>query len=285
MVSFSDTEARRTGASSEAIRKHYDYSAEFYSLWLDKDLTYSCALWREGDDLEAAQQRKLDWHVHNARAGDADRVLDVGFGWGSCLKRLAATHGVKSAVGLTLSPAQADFVRDTTDPRVEVILEGWEDHHPVEPYDAIVSVESFEHFVRPDHSSEERARIYGQFFEKCHEWLKPNGRVTVQTNAYGTGKFQRGAIASIFPESDLPRLVEILDGAEPFFRTLVVRNDYADYVVTLRHWLDSLMTNREAASELVGEEVTKHYCEYLAAASRGFDRGIFDLFRLVFERR
>ena len=69
------------GASAEAIGYHYSIGNEFYRLWLDKTITYSGALWEEGDTLEAAQFRKLDYHLTQARVQPGARVLDVGCGW------------------------------------------------------------------------------------------------------------------------------------------------------------------------------------------------------------
>src|SRR5688500_8349804 len=99
------------GASAEAIQYHYDVGNGFYQLWLDADLNYSCAMWHENDTLEEAQLRKLDHHIAAARAQGGARVLDIGCGWGSLMRRLVEHHGVDRAVGLTLSAQQADWIR------------------------------------------------------------------------------------------------------------------------------------------------------------------------------
>ena len=139
------------GASPEAIRQHYDVSNDFYQLWLDPTLTYSGAMWEEGDDLEAAQIRKIDYHIEQARAPGTGRVLEIGCGWGSTLRRLVNVHGVRKAIGLTLSQAQRDWLNNTLDdPRIEVRLENWFDHEPEAPYDAIISIAAFEAFAKYD---------------------------------------------------------------------------------------------------------------------------------------
>src|SRR5688572_25683389 len=97
---------RDDGASRSAIRHHYDLSNDFYALWLDPSMTYSSALWSDGDSLASAQRRKLDFHIEGARAPGAARVLDVGCGWGGLLQRAVDDWGVGHAVGLTLSQAQ-----------------------------------------------------------------------------------------------------------------------------------------------------------------------------------
>src|SRR5262249_28276009 len=98
-------ERSRPGASAEAIRHHSAPSNEFYRLWLDRDMVYSCALFGPGDTLERAQERKLDFHVEQARAARARKVLEIGCGFGALLRRLVSVHGVERAVGLTLSDA------------------------------------------------------------------------------------------------------------------------------------------------------------------------------------
>src|SRR5258705_13615220 len=97
------------GASAEAIQHHYDVGNDFYTLWLDETKTYSSALWEDARTLEEAQLRKIDYHIRQARVEGAHRVLDIGCGWGSTLKRLVEHAGVEQAVGITLSNAQADW--------------------------------------------------------------------------------------------------------------------------------------------------------------------------------
>lgn len=91
------------GASAEAIQAHYDISNEFFRLWLDPTLSYSAALWEDGDTLEEAQLRKIDFHLESAQARGAHNLLDVGCGWGSLLRRSLEHWGVHRAVGLCLS--------------------------------------------------------------------------------------------------------------------------------------------------------------------------------------
>src|SRR5216683_3583229 len=163
------------GASPEAIQHHYDVSNDFYQLWLDSTMTYSGALWEENNTLEAAQICKIDFHIQQARARNAQRVLDVGCGWGSILERLVKVNNVQYAVGLTLSQSQAAWVASLGQPRIEVRVENWLDHVPVAPYDAIISIGAFEHFAKPTLSNEQKVESYRSFFRSCHAWLKPGG--------------------------------------------------------------------------------------------------------------
>ena len=101
------------GASAGAVRFHYDVSNSFYELWLGPSMMYSSAMWAGTEtraDLERAQQRKIDFFAARVLPGSGPRrVLDVGCGWGWCLRRLAEAHQVTGATGLTLSPAQIDY--------------------------------------------------------------------------------------------------------------------------------------------------------------------------------
>src|SRR5437660_5758563 len=119
------------GASAGAIRHHYDVSNEFFALWLDPTMTYSCALWEPGDTLERAQIRKLDDVLDGVRARGAARLLDVGCGWGSLLRRATESYGVRRAVGLTLSEHQADWLATRSlAPDVDVLVRNWVDYWP-----------------------------------------------------------------------------------------------------------------------------------------------------------
>jgi cyclopropane-fatty-acyl-phospholipid synthase len=276
--------AESEGASVEAIQAHYDIGDSFYRLWLDRTMTYSCALWRDGDTLEEAQLRKLDFHVAGAGAVGARRVLDVGCGWGSLLTRLVEVHKVGRAVGLTLSETQMQHISELRDPRIEGRLEGWQDHQPSEAYDAIISIGAFEHFVQPTLSTEERVAVYRRFFLRAKEMLRKGGALSIQTSAYGLGKFTGGAIASIFPESDLPRLSEIAAAAEGNFEIVELRNDREDYARTCQAWLENLTRARFEARREVGNEVVQRYERFLDAAVRGFRAQVFHLLRMSFRR-
>ena len=276
-----------TGASRTAIAYHYDVGNEFYRLWLDPTLTYSCALWEPGDDLESAQTRKMDFLVGLAAAPRADRVLDIGCGWGGMLARLVGTHEVRHAVGLTLSQAQADWIAGRSPSRIDVRVESWEQHEAAERYDAIISVGAFEHFATPGLSRREKVDRYRSFFAKCHTLLAPGGRLALQTIAVGDAKLTRDALADIFfigrevfPESMLPRQSEITTACDPMFEVLSVRNDQTHYALTCREWLRRLRANRQEAVDVGGEDLVDRYERYLDAAARMFTRGHTHLLRL-----
>lgn len=285
--------AEYQGASQAAIEHHYDVGNQFYALWLDPTLTYSCALWEGHDDtLQAAQERKFDYLTREARAIGVATVLDVGCGWGGLLRRLVEHHDVTNVVGLTLSAAQAGYLSSWADSRYDVRVENWADHRPSARYDAIISIGAFEHFAHFGMPRPERVAAYRRFFNSCHEWLPHGGRLALQTNANGnnacmdrqTALDMLFIIRHIFPESVLPWPSEIFEASERLFDVVSARNDPDHYARTCQAWLDRLLTSRKRATELVGERIVMDYERYLRAAIDAFDKRHLGLLRIVFER-
>ena len=278
------------GASPKAIQHHYDVSNEFFSLWLDPSFTYSCAIWEESEtmeDLEKAQMRKLDYHIDQAKVKGAKRVLDIGCGWGSVLKRLVDIHNIQEVVGLSISQAQVDFVSDWKHPNIEVRLEKWIEHSPKGLYDGIISLEAFEHFARLELSPEEKLESYRTFFSRCHDWLRPEGMISIQTAVYGNSikeEFSEFLTGQIFRESDLPRQSEIFQATDRLFEIFSLRNCRRDYVRTLRTWLKNLKANRKQVINLVGEEVFARYEKYLSIYLIAFHTGKMNVSCITMQR-
>lgn len=290
------------GASRAAIEHHYDVGREFYGLWLDSEMVYSCAMWDDGSppggDLETAQRTKLAWHAESAHAHGAARVLDVGCGWGALARYLVAERGVGHVTGLTLSADQAAYVASSSGSAapepgqggIEVRLEDWRDHRPAEPYDAIVSIGAFEHFARHDLERAERRAVYRSFFDATASWIQPEGWMSLQTIAYDDADPEKVRnfdflTEEIFPESGLPTLADIVVAAEPSWRIVRLRSDPDHYAATLRIWQDRLEANREAANELVGRSTYRRYTRYLRLCRALFDQRACTLYRISLQRR
>jgi cyclopropane-fatty-acyl-phospholipid synthase len=286
------------GASADAVRAHYDVSNSFYELWLGPSMMYSSAMWAPAEtraDLERAQQRKIDFFAAQALPGPGPwRVLDVGCGWGWNLRRLAETHRVIGATGLTLSRAQADYLAERPVPRADIRLEDWNDHDPGEPYDAIFSFGAFEHFARDGTTGPQRIATYRRFFRSCMEWLAPGGRLALETIAHDgapdtDAPLGRGPLGdfvlSLYPESLCPHLGEIVLGFEPFFEVEVLRSDPIDFARTCRVWLTALREHEREAADAVGGQVVRQFRRYLASSEIQFRTRIVTNYRLVLHRR
>jgi cyclopropane-fatty-acyl-phospholipid synthase len=270
---------------------HYDIGNEFWSLWLDPLMAYSGALFEQGDTLADAQARKMDYYIEGTGAVGAKRVLDVGCGWGGVLKRLTEIHGVEHATGLTLSEAQADWIRSWENPAIDVRVENWAEHVADGPYDAIISIGAFEHFARFDAQRSEKIDAYRDFFKFCHRLLPPGGRLGLQTISKGNAPVTRQGIEDIrwiwthiFPETDVPWLSDVARASEKRFEIISVRNDPDHYVRTGEAWHERLIASRDRAIELVGAEQYALYDRWMSALRRSFESGHVGLLRLLMRR-
>jgi cyclopropane-fatty-acyl-phospholipid synthase len=277
----------KRGGTEAAIRHHYDVSNAFYALWLDPSLTYSCALWNDGDaleDLGEAQRRKLDFHLAASGASRARHILDIGCGWGSLLERARLHPQIESATGLTLSDAQFQHIGARGDARIHVRKESWIDHTPAQKYDSIVSIGALEHFASPGDSPRQKIDLYREFFAKCRSWLRLDGAMSLQTIAYGTMRPEENnafIATQIFPDSELPQPHELLEAASGLFELTSLRNDRAQYGRTCDLWYQNLRRSRTEAVAIVGEEKVRQYEAFLRLSSFGFNSGRVGLLRLA----
>ena len=205
---------------------------------------------------------------------------------------MTAVHDAGRAVGLTLSRQQEEWAAAARDPRVEVRRESWADHVPAALYDAIISIGAFEHFARPEWTEGEMTAAYRGFFARCHDWLRPGGRLSLQTIAYGNIDREENRasparpflLGEIFPETDLPTLAAIVTAADGLFEIVTLRNDREDYWRTCRVWFERLLARREEAAAVAGEAVMRRYLRYLKLSASLFHAGHTNLLRIAFRR-
>ncbi len=279
------------GASKEAIQYHYDVGNDFYAGFLGPTMCYSAALWLENpaaDDLDAAQRRKMDWHIEASRAHRARSVLDIGCGWGSILFRVAETGSPERLVGLTLSDAQADWIHRRGPAHVEPHVVEWQSFDSAERFDSIISVGAFEHFVSPACGANEKVRTYRDFFRFCASHLAAGGRLSLQTIAW-LDMDPSDEIANMpeemFPDSNLPRLSEILSAAEGVLNIVHVGVQATDYARTLRRWTARLRTMPAGFSGRYGPELIRRYRRNFTSFTLGFGAGKITLYRIVLEKK
>ncbi len=278
------------GASAQAIQQHYDLGNDFYAAWLGATMAYSAARWMadEGPDaLDAAQERKLDWHLAAAKARGAARVLDVGCGWGAILKRLRDRAGVAEPVGITTSPAQAEWVA-AREPGLQVVVTPWQDFRDPRPFDAIISIGAFEHFARPDLDEAGKIATYRDFFAFCAESLKPGGRVSLQTIAWlelPRAEQRANLPEKLFPDSNLPNFSEIAAGSDARFTLRHAEHEPLDYARTLRAWIRNIRAAEPSLSRHHGEATVKHYLQNFMSFTLAFESRRISLYRIILEKR
>jgi cyclopropane-fatty-acyl-phospholipid synthase len=252
-----------------AVRHHYDLPPEFFALFLDDSMTYSCAIFSRGaTTLEEAQETKLELVCTKLGLQPGERVLDVGCGWGSFALHAAQRHGV-SVVGITLSPPQAETARRRAAEagladKIDIRVQDWRELAG-ERFDAIASIGMVEH-VGDDHIDEYAVRL--------RELLGPGGRLLNHGIARLTLGDPRGGPFTqryVFPDgAPLPlsrmalafeRAGLVIDHVEGFA---------PDYAETLRHWYTRFDEHLDEATRLAGAERVRVWRLYLRAARWGF---------------
>ncbi|WP_083771052.1 SAM-dependent methyltransferase [Phenylobacterium zucineum] len=263
------------------VAHHYDLSEEFYTLFLDDDLQYSCAYFQSGDEsLEAAQAKKKRHIAAKLRLQPGAKVLDVGSGWGGMALELARSCGAR-VDGLTLSQeqlavAQARAGAEGLQDRVRFHLRDYREEAGV--YDRIVSVGMFEHVGVPH---------YGEFFDMVRERLAPDGVALI----HAIGRKDPPSDSDpwidkyIFPGGYCPSLSEVFAAIEKSGLWVtdmeVLRLHYAE---TLSRWYERFQAGRDTAARLYDERFCRMWEFYLAACEAGFRVGSLMVFQIQLAR-
>jgi cyclopropane-fatty-acyl-phospholipid synthase len=261
-----------------AVRHHYDVGNEFFSLFLDESMTYSCAIFSRGaTTLEEAQRTKLDLVCRKLQLREGERLLDVGCGWGSFIVHAAREYGVR-ATGVTLSEPQAERARQRAAEAgvaelVDVHVMDWRDLAG-ERFDKIASIGMVEH-VGNANIDAYAARL-GSLL-RPGGWLLNHGIARLRHTDPEAGPFSE---RYVFPDAEplhLSRSTLALERAG--FTTEHVQGFQSDYSRTLREWAQRLDGNLDAARRLAGEERVRVWRLYLRAARNGFDVGFTSIYQ------
>ncbi len=282
---------RRRDAAT--VRHHYDVGNDFYALWLDRRMQYSCAYFADGStDLDAAQEAKLEHICRKLRLQPGEHLLDVGCGWGGLLEYAATRHGV-SGVGITLSEPQAQAARERlvaagVGERVRVEVRDYRDLPLDWRFDKAVSVGMREHVG---------ASRLPAYFAAVHRALHPGGLFLDHGIVRGGTFEQRGVLTwlkrrlwrrdafiqrYVFPDGELVPLGALLGDAERIgLEVRDVENLREHYVRTLRCWVERLERAHEDAATLVGERTYRVWRLYMAATTLGFVSGRLTLIQTL----
>jgi cyclopropane-fatty-acyl-phospholipid synthase len=289
-IELPETELRLKGQrhtiarDRRAVRHHYDSGNDFFKLFLDETMTYSCAYWKSGaTTLAEAQDAKREIVCTKLNLQPGERLLDVGCGWGAMAMHAASRHGV-SALGISLSQPQVDLANERAAAaglagKVEFRVADYREMGG-EQFDAISSIGMVEHV------GEERIDLYAQ---TLYGLLKPGGRLLnhgiaklMDFDTKDEGPFSE---RFVFPDGvpiPLSRIVLALERAG--FNTTHVEGLQADYARTLDCWIESYEARYDEAVEIAGEERARVYKLYLRAARQGFTTGWASIYQVLATR-
>src|SRR3954467_3808563 len=276
-----------------AIQFHYDVGNEFYKLWLDRRMVYSCAYFRAPDyTLHQAQEAKLDHICLKLRLRPGERMLDIGCGWGGLIMHAAKNYGV-DATGITLSQNQATLARERIEQagladRCRVAIRDYRTLTADDNYDKISSVGMIEH-VGLTHLP--------VYFESAYRALKPGGLFMnhgivslgeARPRSVGEKIFRKFWKADafidtyVFPDGKLTATADVIGAAEATgFEVRDVESLREHYAMTLRHWVRSLEARSGEAEQLVGDHTYRVWRLYMAASANAFTRGAINIIQTL----
>lgn len=263
------------------IRHHYDLGNDFFSLWLDESLTYSCAYFHSPEDsLRQAQEQKSDYILKKLQLKKGESLLDIGSGWGTLMIKAAQKYGIK-ALGVTLSEEQ---YRETKNRIAALNLQGQveveiADYRELAQkgrvFDKVVSVGMLEHVGKAN---------LPKYFEAVNKLLKPQGLSLLHTITH----IKEGAVNSwidkyIFPGGYIPTLRELIALLPDYaFHLLDAESLRMHYALTLEHWAANFEKQVETVRAKMGESFVRMWRLYLQSCVASFRYSGLDLHQLVF---
>ena len=277
-------EAHSRERDMQAVRYHYDVGNDFYALWLDSRMVYSCGYFeRKDEDIDEAQTAKLEHICRKLRLKPGERLLDIGCGWGGLVMYAAQHYGVY-ATGITLSEAQATLARERIreaglSDKCHIEIRDYREMPKGAHFDKIVSVGMHEHV------GEAQLPTY---FAQAYKLLKPGGLFLnhgivdlntrhhaiedwVKKHVWQEGKFLD---RYIFPDGELIPPGRVIDYAEAAgFETRDVESLREHYALTLRQWVHRLEAHHDEAVKQVGEKGYRAWRLYMAGSAHGFAAG------------
>ena len=267
--------------SKENVQYHYDIGNDFYKLWLDETMTYSCAYFRSPEDtLTQAQKNKIDHILLKLNLHEGQRLLDIGCGWGELILTAAREYGVK-ALGITLSNEQYDKVRSKIDHEnlSELVDVRLLDYREIknQVFDRVVSVGMIEH-VGKEH--------LGEYFSTVHRLLNDEGISLLHCITGREGNGTNSWISTyIFPGGYIPSVVELIKHIEyEGFSLYDVESLRNHYTRTLEHWTQNFEHALQLVREKKDETFIRMWRLYLNSCAASFNSGNIDLHQFLFSK-
>jgi len=262
--------------SLEVGKVHYDLGNNFYQKMLDKRMVYTSAYWKNTENLDEAQEAKLDLICRKAGLKPGMKILDIGCGWGSLVKYATEKYGV-SSVGITISKEQLKYARENTKGLgVEIRLQDYRDVD--EKFDAIVSVEMFEAVGQKN---------FKEYMQVVNKNLKKGGVFVLQTIGMAkTTSDPRDAWLDkyIFPNGTLPSQAEITNSTEGLFTIEDWHNFGTNYDKTLMEWYKKFKNNWPQFKEQYGERFYKMWEYYLLSCAGSFRARHIHVWQIVLSK-
>jgi cyclopropane-fatty-acyl-phospholipid synthase len=270
-------------SDKKAIQYHYDVSNEFYELWLDKNMVYSCAYFENGDeDLDTAQLKKIDHILTKIQLQPGQKLLDIGCGWGALVLRAAQKFGAQ-CVGVTLSENQFELATQRVkaaglEDKIEIRLQDYRD--VTGEFDRVTSVGMFEHVGRKNLSA---------YFAKIRELLTDDGIAMnhgITSSDYDSGETALGGGEFIdkyvFPDGELPHISLALESMQRGgLEAIDVESLRRHYTHTLELWTERFEKHADEAKKLVDDEKFRIWRVYLAGCAYAFDNDDVSIYQIV----
>ncbi|EAJ3379994.1 class I SAM-dependent methyltransferase, partial [Campylobacter coli] len=264
---------------SKNIKSHYDIGNDFYRLWLDDTMSYSCAYFKTSSDtLYEAQINKIEHTLKKLDLKPNEKLLDIGCGWGWLSIMAAQKYGVK-VVGVTISEEQCKKAQERVrelklEDRVEIRLQNYQDLEFEDYFDKVVSVGMFEHVGKEN---------LGLYFMKAKQVLKPGGSMLLHSIlAMFEGKTNAWIDKYIFPGGYLPSLREVVSAMSEWdFHLLLAESLRIHYAKTLDIWSENFNQVLPQVREKYDEEFVRMWDLYLRSCASAFRVGSVDLFQFL----